>query len=404
MLDLIQNKNLTLDEIKNYYLSSCKPKNLHKIGLEYERISINSTTKKADLSRILKTIEEFSKNENWELILDDNILIGAKKDKTSISLEPGGQFEISLSPKNKISEIEFELKKILNSVDEIAKKNNIEFLTCGINPNETFENIEILPKKRYLIMADYFNKNLQYAHMMMRETAGIQINIDYESEEDAVLKYNFLNKILPFLTGLFANSKIRNNKNTGFESFRSEIWRHTDPIRCGEILLKINSFEDYIEKTTNIPMILIEKNEEKIPIKNMSFKNYTKNNMVNLEDYLLHASLIFPDIRLKNFIEIRNHDSNTKEVVLALCAFYKGLIQDMEIIKNLDKKINLSEENIKEIRYLASKFGTKFKLDKFLPNYTVKTLLNELLNIAKNNLSLEERDFLSIMENKIQTL
>lgn len=404
MANSIQNKTLDKKEIKNYYLSNCKPKNMHKIGLEYERISINSNTKKPDLTGILKTIEEFSNKENWKLILDSGVLIGAKKEDSTISLEPGGQFEISLSPKNKISEIEFELNKILNSFDKIAKRNNIEFLTCGINPSETFENIKILPKKRYLIMADYFNKKSFHAHMMMRETAGIQINIDYESEEDAVLKFNFLNKILPFITGLFANSKIRNNENTGFESFRSEIWRLTDPIRCGEILLKINGFEDYIEKIINTPMILIEKNEEKIPIKNMSFEEYSKNNDVDLDNYLTHASLIFPDIRLKNSIEIRNHDTNSKDIALALCAFYKGLTKDADIIQNLNQKINLSEENIKEIRYLASKFGAKFELENALPNYTVKKLLFELFNISKNNLSLEERDFLSIMEEKIQTL
>ncbi|MBR2386338.1 hypothetical protein IKA92_03480, partial [bacterium] len=109
-------------------------------------------------------------------------------------------------------------------------------------------------------------------------------------------------------------------------------------------------------------------------------------------------------IRLKNSIEIRNHDTNSKDIALALCAFYKGLTKDVDIIQNLNQKINLSEENIKEIRYLASKFGAKFELENALPNYTVKKLLFELFNISKNNLSLEERDFLSIMEEKIQTL
>ena len=404
MLNLTENKILTLEKIKNYYFSNCKPKSSHKIGLEYEQISLHCITKKTDLASILEIIKEFSQKENWKLIYDNNVLIGAKKDNTSISLEPGGQFEISLSPHSKITEISNELKNIQDTINRIAKKHNVEFLATGINPVQNFETIDILPKKRYLIMANYFGKKLPYAHMMMRETAGIQVNIDYESEEDAILKFNFLNKILPFITGLFANSEIRNGENTGFKSFRSEIWRHTDPSRCGEILFQINSFENYIKKIINIPMILVEKNEERIPIENyLTFKAFI-NDGANLKDYITHSSLTFPDIRLKNSIEIRNHDSNSPEIALALCAFYKGITNNTEEMKKLNEKIALNEENIKEIRFLASKFGANFSIEKYMPNYTTKTLLDELCKVAKNNLSVEERDFLSIMNNAVQTL
>ena len=246
----------------------------------------------------------------------------------------------------------------------------------------------------------------------MRKTAGIQINIDFKNKKDAYLKSKFLNLITPFMCGLCANSPIENNILSKNKTNRAYAWLYTGKNRCNFFYQNVykkkfkkfeNFFKNYIEEIISIPMVFLERNNELIPINGkINFKEFINENYLNhqaeIEDYLLHQSLVFPDIRIKNYIEIRNHDSSNSNIALALCAFYKGLFK--EDIENLLKKFDyLKIENIEKYNKEVIKNGLNFKINKNLDAWQV---VEKLFKISKNNLSNKEKDFIKPLVNLIE--
>ncbi len=393
-----ETKPLDIRQIREYYENSCKEES--KFGLEYERISIDSATlKTANYYYIQKIIKNFAHIKGWGLLYDKETLIGAIGKCSSISVEPGCQFELSLEPKKEICEIEKDTKENCILLNRIAGFYNIEFLPLGITPYSTYQNIDIVKKQRYEIMAKFLPENGKFAPIMMRETAGVQLNIDYKNEKDAIKKIKLLSYISPFLTGFFANSPIRNNKLTNYKSFRALAWKYTGKERCGlfyKNLLnnKTSTFDDYINSILDIPMLFIERDEKRIIIgQKITFRKYMQDGYqgysANLNDYILHSSLCFPDIRLKNCIEIRNHDSQNIGLTLAMCAFYKGILQSdfKEILNNLK---DLTCFDINKMGLLAAKHGTNF----IYKNIDAKTFTKKLFEISKNCLNTKEKNYL----------
>lgn len=400
-------KELTLDEIISYYKKACKTHGEKKIGLEYERISLDSKSLKTINPELMsETIEEFAKRFGWGILYDREVVLGAIKGSTSISLEPGGQFEISYKPENSIKNIENGVSEIISDFDKIAKLKGISFLGKGLTPYSTHTEIEILKKNRYLIMAQYLKEQGTLAPAMMRETAGIQINCDYSSEENAILQLKFLNKIMPFMTALCANSNIRGGVDTGYKSYRALIWKYTDNARSGtfynSVLDNAKNFRDYVKKILDVPMLFIERGEKKILINGkITFKEFLDNGFkeecATFADYLLHSSLTFGDIRLKNSIEIRNHDANSLDVALGLCAFYKGLLKNEEEIEKLYEKFStITFKEVENYGFDAAKYGLNFELaGKIKKDFKNALEVAEfLINFAEKNLEDSEKHYL----------
>ena len=209
MYNLETREKLEFKDIRKIFTSGFKPADTHKIGIEYERLPVASSTFEAvpydgenGVCALLRTI---AKEENWDYITDDFSIIGLKHNHDTITLEPGCQFELSLEP-------EFTIKKLEEKIKTLNKK---------FAP--VLEN-KLIPKKRYHIMAKYLWGIL--SDVMMRETAGIQCCIDFESEEDAMKKFETASKLSPFMTAMFANSPIRGGVYTGYKTFRALSWLH----------------------------------------------------------------------------------------------------------------------------------------------------------------------------------
>lgn len=396
-------KKLTINDIKKFY----KGNKEDLIGLEYERLSLDKKSlENASYDKLEKIIKHFCKITAWDLIYDEETIIGANsKSGNSISLEPGCQLEISLAPRKDILLIEIELNKIIDLLDKIAKIYDVIFLGYGISPISSVDKINLLQKRRYEVMDNYL-PNCEYGELcpkMMRQSAGIQINIDYKDENDAYLKLKFLNLIMPFMMALCANSPFENNKLTYKQSIRAHAWQYTGKNRCNLFYKKIfkgllsnkNIIEKYINEVLEVPMVFIERESELIPIKGKTtFKEYMKNKFsgyfATMDDYILHQSLCFPDVRLKNYIEIRNHDSSEPKMALALCAFYKGLLKNN--IKNLLSKINyLKIDDIEKYNKKVIEAGLNYKLNKKTDGWQIIT---GLLNESRKNLTATERAYL----------
>ncbi len=402
--NLILDEKFNLNKALKFYSGS----KTSKIGLEYERLSLDKNTlENAPYEKIAKIIEHFAKIQSWDLIYDDETIIGAKDNNgNSISLEPGCQLEISLKPQENIFDIDIALTKITNLLDNIAKAYDVLFLGYGISPVSSVDKINLLEKQRYKIMYNY----LPYASVgelcpkMMKQTAGLQINLDYKNSIDAYNKLKFFNLIMPFLTGLCSNSPFEKNNLSDKKSIRAHVWRYTGAQRCNlfyrDVFSKIffkkqNLIKNYIEELFNVPMVYIEKNGKNISLKGkLTFGEYIKNGFkkhnATLNDFLLHQSLCFPDVRLKNYIEIRNHDSQNPSFALALCAFYKGLTQE-DFNKLLKQFSYLKLADIEKYNEKIIKQGLNYKVKN---NKTGWDIIQELYKISLNNLSVKEKTYL----------
>jgi len=406
MLNLRKNNlTLTKEQILDYYYTSCKNRNEFRVGLEYERVSVNSKTlKSAPYEDLRQIITHFAIIKGWGTLKDEGVTVGATSGSTSISLEPGGQFEVSLEPKKNIAEIEKEIGEILQLIDSIGEVYDVKFLPIGITPVSTYQNIEILKKNRYLIMADYLPSLGKFAPVMMRETAGVQVNCDYTDEADALLKLSVCAQMSPFLTGFFANSPIRNNRLCNYKSFRALAWHYTDPDRCGLFYNNLINwkpmygFEDYVDAILDVPMLFFERCNKRILVNGaITFKEFLKYGYSGYSaeflDYKLHASLCFPDVRLKNCLEIRNHDSQNIELSMAVCAFYKGILYNENAMQETRKYLKkLSLENINELAHKAARKGLDFSVGKECAYKITK----KLFETAREGIGEDERHYLDL--------
>ena len=317
MSKLQTREKLQREDILALFTNGFKPKSEHKIGMEFERLPISTVTNKAvsydDDFGVCNFLRTFAKSENWDYITDDYNIIGLKQGHDTITLEPGSQVELSIEPKNTI----FDLKKKVDELDflmrPILDRFNIKLLKYGVSPLSTHKSISLIPKRRYRIMAQYLWGIL--SDVMMRETAGVQCCIDFENEEDAMRKFLIANKLTPFITAMFANSPIRGGVETGYKSFRALSWLNTDNDRCG-FCGKMDaefSFEKYIDEVLKCPMIFINREDTPIALRGkFTFEDFMKSGYrdfdADIEDFKLHSNLYFPEVRMRNFIEIRNHD------------------------------------------------------------------------------------------------
>ena len=392
MSNIQTQEKLDKKEIVKLFKDGCKPSSEHKIGIEYERLPVFSVTSKAaDYSSefgVCNFLRNFAKEENWDYITDDYNIIGLKQEHDTITLEPGCQLELSLKPektigglKNKINDLDKKMKPVLD-------KSGISLLNYGVSPLSTHKSISLIPKQRYHIMAKYLWGIL--SDVMMRETAGIQCCIDFESEEDATDKFRIANKLTPFMTAMFANSPIRGGVETGYKSFRALSWLNTDNDRCGFVgqIDDRFSFEEYVDYVLEAPMIFINRETGAVPVNGkLSFSEFMENGFngfnAGIEDFNLHANLYFPEVRMRNFVEIRNHDCAGRDLQYSILAIYKGILYNRSAMIEIEELFKPFEyRDFSELRYNVPKSALNARIGK----YAVKDIAKEILYIAEKSL------------------
>ena len=389
--------NRLLDE----FILGCKTE--QKIGMEYERIPVfkNSgvVVPYEGEFGVCELLREFARVDNWDYILDGNEIIGLKKLHNTITLEPGCQFELSMEPQNTVRELKQNIEEINTALNPVLDKFGIELINKGVSPKTTYRNIKLIPKKRYHVMANYMWGIL--SDVMMRETAGIQVGIDYKSEDDCMRKFRLANRIMPFMTAIFANSKIRGGVDTGYKSFRALAWLNTDNERCGfaDKLSGHMCFKDYVNLLLDTPMIFI--NRDGIPVEingRMTFKQFMDKGfegfIPTIEDWMLHENLYFPEVRLRNFLEIRNHDCVGDGLQYSVPAIYRGIMYSKSAFETVEKMMNRYTVNeIKELRYNVARSAIHSKIGKT----PIIGVCREIANISYEALKAEglgEENFL----------
>ncbi|MBR5555068.1 glutamate--cysteine ligase [bacterium] len=392
MSTLQAKEKLNRGEILKLFTCGFKPKAEHKIGMEFERLPIsvvtNNTVSYDGDFGVCNLLRAYAKSENWDYITDDYNIIGLKQGHDTITLEPGSQLELSIKPKNTIHDLKSKVDELNSQMKPILDKFNIKLLEYGVSPLSTHKNILLIPKRRYRIMAQYLWGIL--SDVMMRETAGIQCCIDFENEEDAMRKFLIANKLVPFMTAMFANSPIRGGVETGYKSFRALSWLNTDNDRCGFCgeMIEDFSFDKYIDEVLKCPMIFINREDTPIALRGkFSFEEFMKNGYrdfdADIEDFKLHANLYFPEVRMRNFIEIRNQDCVGKDMIYSVLAIYKGILYNSSAMDEVEELLSeFCYNDFSELRYNVPKSALNAKIKRT----SVLDIAKELLYIAEKSL------------------
>jgi glutamate--cysteine ligase len=334
----------TRDELVAWFAEGAKPKAQFRIGTEHEKLVFargRNTPVPYDGPRGIRALLDGMRMLlGWEPIMEGENIIGLTSvtGTAAISLEPGGQFELSGAPVETVHETSAELHAHLAQVAEVAAPLGIGFLGIGMSPKWTRSQTPMMPKGRYRIMTNYMPKVGKLGLDMMYRTCTVQTNLDFSSEADMVKKLRVSLALQPVGTALFANSPFTEGKLNGLLSFRSEIWRDTDPDRSGMLPFAFEpgmGFERYADYALDVPMYFVKRGDTYIDVAGQSFRDLMAGKLPGLpgeratiSDWANHLTTIFPEVRLKRFLEMRGSDVGSRRRIASLPAFWVGLLYD----------------------------------------------------------------------------
>ncbi len=325
--------------------SGCKPKSQWRIGTEHEKFVFRRQT----LAPVpyegndgIRTILERLTAFDWEPVIDEGNIIGLRRNGASVSLEPGGQFELSGAPLQNIHETCREVGGHLSEIRAVCENLNIGFLGLGFTPDWKFDDVPMMPKPRYKLMREYMPKVGTLGRDMMFRTCTVQANMDFSSEADMIKKFRVSLALQPIATALFANSPFTEGKPNGFLSFRSQIWTDTDNARAGMLPFVFGDdfgFDAYVEYALDVPMYFVKRNGRYVDATGRSFRKFMDGKLEVLpgerpteQDWVSHLSTIFPEVRLKTFLEMRGADSGPWSRICALPAFWAGILYNQSAL------------------------------------------------------------------------
>ncbi|MCP5042469.1 MAG: glutamate--cysteine ligase [bacterium] len=314
-----------------------------RVGTEHEKIGLyadNYERIRYEGERgIGVLLERIASRDGWQRVFEGENLVALKKDGASVTLEPGGQIELSGAPLRTTRETCVEFNAHVDLLKEISSDMGILWLGIGHDPIHTVDEIPRMPKARYDIMRSYLPTRGGLALHMMHATATVQANYDYRDEADMAAKLRTAMTSTPLVSALFANSSFSGGKENGFASKRLHIWRDTDPDRCGmlEFVLERDfGYRDYMEWALDVPMFFIVRGDRYIAAKGLAFREFMKSGLegerATFADWDSHLTTLFPEVRLKQIIEVRGADAASRELICALPALWKGIFYDADAL------------------------------------------------------------------------
>lgn len=385
-------------QLVEYLASGCKPKSDWRIGTEHEKFafcteSLQTLPYEGDKS-VRAMLETMSKFEEWTPVLENGNIIALKgNDGSSVTLEPGGQVELSGAPLENIHETCKEVGSHLKQVKAVAGELGVSFLGLGYQPKWTVDDIPWMPKGRYKIMREYMPKVGGLGLDMMKATCTVQVNLDFASESDMVRKFRTSLALQPIATALWANSPFRNGQPNGLLSFRSHIWTDTDPDRCGTLPFVFEDgfgFESYVDYMLDVPMYFVYRDGQYLDASGKSFRDFMAGKLdilpgerPTMTDWEDHLTTAFPEVRLKKFIEMRGADGGPWNRLCALPAFWVGLLYDDQALDEAEQLVK--GWTIDDNEYLREKvpytaLNTEFK------GQTIGDIAMDVLDIAQAGL------------------
>jgi glutamate--cysteine ligase len=413
------------EQMIGYFAKGEKPTSQWRIGTEHEKFAFLTDTLQPvpyeGARSIRKLLEGLRDRFGWDGVCEGDhiIALADPKGMANISLEPGGQFELSGAPLESVHDTCAEVNEHLQQVREIGDALGIGFIGLGASPVWTRAQTPIMPKGRYGIMAPYMDRVGTMGRDMMFRTCTVQVNLDFSSEADMVKKLRTSVALQPICTALFANSPFLEGKPNGYKSFRSHVWTDTDKARSGMLPFMFEQgagYERYMDYALDVPMYFVMRNGQFVNCSGESFRKFLDGKLPQLpgekptlKDWADHLTTIFPEVRLKSYLEMRGADAGPWRRLCALSAFWVGLLYDQTA---LDAAWDLVKSwNGDERQALRDAVPTQ-GFDAIIRGRTVRGVAGEVLKISRAGLDARnfngckgklESSFLDVLDESVST-
>ncbi|VFQ83958.1 unnamed protein product [Cuscuta campestris] len=397
---------LMKEDLVGYLASGCKTKENWRIGTEHEKFGFElDTLRPMKYDQIVDLLNGIAERFDWDKIMEGDKIIGLKQGNQSISLEAGGQFELSGAPLETLHQTCAEVNAHLYQVKAVAKEMGIGFLGIGFQPKWGLKDIPVMPKARCEIMRNYMPNVGSLGHETMFRTCTVQVNLDFSSEADMINKFRASLSLQPIATALFANSPFTEGKPNGYLSVRSYAWTDTDKNRTGMLPFVFDDsfgFEQYVDYALDVPMYFVYRNKQYIDCSGMSFRDFMAGKLPpipgeypTLNDWENHLTTIFPEVRLKRYMEMRGADGGPWQRLCALPAFWAGLLYDdisLQSIVDMTTDWTVEEKEMLRNKVPTSALYTPFR------DGLLKHVAQDVVKLAKEGLErrgLKETGFLN---------
>jgi len=383
-------------QLIDYIAQGAKPKEEWRIGTEHEKLGYDLRDFRplpyegpVGIKRLLTELQRYG----WQPVMEGENIIALSMEGQSISLEPGGQFELSGAPLETIHQTCIEVSTHLRQVRELGQEIGFGMTGLGFQPKWRRDETPVMPKGRYGIMRAYMPKKGNLGLDMMLRTCTVQVNLDFSSEADMVKKFRASLALQPIATALFANSPFTEGKPNGFLSFRSHIWTDTDPDRSGMPAFVFEDgmgYERYVDYALDVPMYFVYRDGKYIDASGQSFRDFMAGKlpacpgeMPTLRDWADHLTTLFPEVRLKKFLEMRGADAGPWSRLCALPAFWVGLLYDEAA---LDAAWELCRDWTPEERIMLRNDVPKYGLHTPFRGGTIRPIAQKAVALALDGL------------------
>lgn len=392
-----------------YIASGCRPRDKWGIGTEHEKLGFNlRDNSRLTYAQIEQVLQRLNSRFGWQPMMEAGKIIGVALDGQTVTLEPGGQFELSGAPVKTIHETCAEVNTHLYQVKAICEEMGVGFLGLGFDPKWAIKDIPVMPKDRYKLMTAYMPTVGSMGLDMMYRTCTVQVNLDFESERDMVEKFQIGLALQPIANALFACSPFIEGKPSGFLSTRGNVWTDVDRNRTGGLpfVFKPNfGFEQYVDYAMDVPMYFVYRDGKYINALGQSWRDLMAGKLPalpgeypSMADWANHLTTIFPDVRMKKFLEMRGADAGPWRMLCALPAMWVGLLYDPQA--QAEALALISDWTDAEREQLRSE-GPKYGLQTPFRGGTIQDVSKQVVAIAKRGLErrgLDEAPFLARLE------
>ena len=391
---------LTFDDLIAWFDTGSKPKSEWRVGAEHEKFvfrlgshePVPYTPAPPEIGGIKALLDGLTRY-GWAPVMEGDHVIALERGKANVSLEPGGQFELSGAPLETIHDICEETGQHLAEVKTVADELGIGFLGLGYSPIWRRDQVPVMPKGRYKIMREYMPKVGNLGLDMMFRTCTVQANLDFGSEADMVAKFRTSLALQPICTALFANSPFIEGKPSGFVSARANVWTDTDPDRTGMLDFVFRDgfgFETYAKYALAVPMYFAKRDGRYIDLAGRSFKDFMDGKLAELpgerptmKDWADHTTTIFPEVRLKQYLEMRGADSGPWSALCALPALWMGIFYDSAALAQAwDLCKHWKIEDHERLRADVARVGLKAQI----AGRSVQDVAKDMIAIARGGL------------------
>ena len=328
---------VTERELVEYFHAGAKPAAAWRVGAEFEKFALDRDTGKqigfdAGVEGVLRAL---AAHFAWEPHFEAGRLTTLTRGRSTISVEPGGQLELSTAPSARLSELRTELETHLRELRAVTDPAKVAWAGAGVTPFSPIEGIPLNPRRRHRLMAEYLPTRCPHGLHMMKATASTQVTFDYESEADAGRKFAVALALSPAVNALFANAPFYAGQRTEFVSFRGHIWHHMDPDRSGllvDLLTGEITFDRWVRRVLDVPLLLLSDGDSFRPAPRVTFRTFLEKGIdgrfPTRHDWDVHLSTVFTEVRLKRYLEVRGADATPAPLALAVAAVWKGLLYD----------------------------------------------------------------------------